>query len=57
MFKGEFTERQRLKYEIAIELGYGDKLMRGGWGQLTAREAGRIGGLMAAYVRHSKEEP
>lgn len=35
-----------LKYEVAMELGLGDKLSRVGWGGLTAEETGRIGGIM-----------
>lgn len=36
-----------LKYEIAMELGLGDKLSKVGWGGLTAEETGRIGGIIA----------
>ncbi len=35
-----------LKYEIADELGLLEKVERLGWRGLTARESGRIGGLM-----------
>lgn len=37
---------EKLKYEIASELGYLDKVMATGWKSLTAKESGRIGGLM-----------
>ncbi|MCL2855837.1 MAG: alpha/beta-type small acid-soluble spore protein [Defluviitaleaceae bacterium] len=43
----------RLKYEIAQELGLLDKIEEGGWKTLTARESGKIGGLMAK--RRKKE--
>jgi len=36
-----------MKYEIAEELGLLDKVKEGGWKNLTARESGRIGGIMA----------
>ena len=36
----------KLKYEIAEELGYLDKVMKTGWKSLTAKESGRIGGLI-----------
>jgi len=36
-----------MKYEIAQELGLLDKVHAGGWKSLTAKESGRIGGLMA----------
>ncbi|WP_315080876.1 small, acid-soluble spore protein, alpha/beta type [uncultured Clostridium sp.] len=46
----ELTEaekmREKLKYEIAEELGLGDKVDKEGWGGLSAEETGRIGGLM-----------
>ncbi|HKM00257.1 MAG TPA: small, acid-soluble spore protein, alpha/beta type [Mobilitalea sp.] len=38
---------EELKYEIASELGYLDKVMSTGWKSLTAKESGRIGGLMS----------
>lgn len=38
--------REKLKYEIAGELGLDDKVDKYGWGALTAEETGRIGGLM-----------
>ena len=34
------------KYEIAEELGLLDKVLEGGWKSLSAKETGRIGGLM-----------
>ena len=37
---------EKLKYEIAEELGYMDKVMTTGWKSLTAKESGRIGGLI-----------
>lgn len=39
--------REKLKYEVAEELGLGDKVSRYGWSGLTAEETGRIGGIMA----------
>ena len=38
--------REKLKYEIADELGLRDKVESLGWGGLTAEETGRIGGIM-----------
>jgi small acid-soluble spore protein F (minor alpha/beta-type SASP) len=47
----ELTEeeqmREKMKYEIAEELGLTDKVRKEGWGGLSAGETGRIGGLMA----------
>ncbi len=39
--------KERLKIEIAEELGLADKIRRDGWGQLSATETGRIGGILA----------
>ncbi len=33
-----------LKFEIASELGLGDKVIENGWRSLSAKESGRIGG-------------
>ncbi|OBR94532.1 small, acid-soluble spore protein, alpha/beta type [Clostridium ragsdalei P11] len=38
--------REKLKYEIAEELGLKDKVNSSGWSSLTAEETGRIGGMM-----------
>ena len=43
---GNLTPEQT-KYEIAQELGILDKVLEGGWKSLSAKETGRIGGLMA----------
>lgn len=38
--------REKIKYEIADELGLSDKVREVGWGGLSAEETGRIGGIM-----------
>lgn len=54
----ELTEleklREKLKYEIADELGLKDKVDKHGWGGLTAEETGRIGGIMTRRKRELK---
>ena len=45
---------EKLKYEIAEELGLIDKVLAGGWKSLTAKESGRIGGLMTKKRREDK---
>ncbi|MGF0032069.1 small, acid-soluble spore protein, alpha/beta type [Bariatricus sp. SGI.154] len=42
----ELTQEEKLKYEIAEELGLLDKVMQEGWKSLSSKETGRIGGLM-----------
>lgn len=44
--RGELSEEESLKYEIAEELGILDKVLESGWKSLSAKETGRIGGLM-----------
>lgn len=47
---------ETLKYEIAQELGYLDKVMATGWKSLTAKESGRIGGIMTKKKREEKKQ-
>lgn len=42
----QLTPQEQLKYEIAEELGLMDKVLESGWKSLSAKETGRIGGLM-----------
>lgn len=46
--------REKIKYEIAEELGLKDKVDAKGWGGLTAEETGRIGGIMTKRKRMMK---
>ncbi len=45
------SEDQKMKLEIAEELGLLDKVQRDGWKSLSAKETGRIGGLMTKRKR------
>ncbi len=36
-----------LKYEVACELGLGEKVGKLGWKSLSAKETGRIGGMVS----------
>ena len=47
---------EKLKYEIAEELGYLDKVMATGWKSLTAKESGRIGGLITKRKNELKNQ-
>lgn len=46
-----------MKYEIAAELGLFDKVMKDGWQSLTARETGKIGGMVTQRKKAQKENP
>lgn len=37
---------EMMKYEIAKELGLFDQVLKEGWGSLSAKETGRIGGMI-----------
>lgn len=53
--KKESTPDDIMKMEIAEELGLMDKVEKLGWGGLTAKETGRIGGLMTAKKKKRKK--
>ena len=48
------SPQDQLKFEIAQELGLESKVIEGGWRSLTAKERGRIGGLITK--REMKQE-
>lgn len=48
------TLDQKMKLEIASELGLLDQVQRDGWKSLTSKETGRIGGLMTKKKRQMK---
>lgn len=54
----ELTEaeklREKIKYEIAEELGLTDKVKLYGWSTLTSEETGRIGGIMTKRKKDLK---
>lgn len=52
----ENTLENKMKYEIAKELGLLDKIKDVGWGGLTAKESGRIGGLMTVRKKANKKK-
>ena len=47
----ELTEEERMKYEVAEELGLLDKVLKEGWRALTSKETGKIGGLVTKKRR------
>lgn len=50
------TEQEKLKYEIAQELGLMDKVNKMGWKSLTAKETGKIGGLMTKRKKEAEKK-
>lgn len=49
----KLKEEEQEKWEIALELGLFDKVVESGWKSLTARESGKIGGILSS--RKGKE--
>ena len=45
------TTEEKVKYEIAEELGLLDRVLKDGWKSLSAKETGRIGGIMTRKKR------
>lgn len=47
---------EKLKYEIAEELGLMDKVMQDGWKSLSAKDTGRIGGIITKRKKQMRTE-
>ena len=52
----ELTQEEKVKYEIAEELGLLDRVLADGWRSLSSKETGRIGGLLARRKRELKKK-
>jgi len=48
------NENDIIKLAIAEELGLSEKIAQTGWKSLTARESGKIGGIMAKRKKLKK---
>lgn len=48
----DLTTEQKMKYEIAKELGLYEQVIEKGWQSLSAKQTGKIGGMM---TRRKKE--
>ena len=55
----QVEESDRMKYEIAEELGLLEKVQKGGWKSLSSRETGKIGGILSTRqkAQAKKERP
>lgn len=47
---------EKLKYEIAEELGLLDRVLDEGWKSLSSKETGRIGGMITRRKRQGKQQ-
>jgi hypothetical protein len=50
----ELTEEEKMKYEVAAELGLLDRVLKDGWKSLTSKETGKIGGLVTKKRREMR---
>ena len=50
------SREEKMKYEIAGELGLLDRVMENGWKSLTAKETGRVGGILARRRKAIRSE-
>ena len=49
------TTDEKMKYEIAEELGLLDQVLQNGWKSLSSKETGRIGGLITKKRREASK--
>lgn len=47
---------EKMKYEVAEELGLLDQVLSQGWRSLTSKETGRIGGIVTRKKRERQKE-
>lgn len=52
----ELSPEEKLKYEIAEELGLLDRVLENGWKTLSSKETGRIGGLVTKRRRSMSDD-
>lgn len=50
----QLPKKEQIKYEIAEEIGVVDKVFANGWRSLSAKESGRIGGILASRSKHTQ---
>ncbi|WP_251389568.1 small, acid-soluble spore protein, alpha/beta type [Mediterraneibacter agrestimuris] len=49
-------QEEKLKYEIAEELGLLDRVLQDGWKSLSSKETGRIGGLVTKRRKEKRSK-
>ncbi len=47
----KIAPEEKVKYEMAKELGLYDQVITKGWGSLSAKQTGKIGGMIAGRKR------
>lgn len=49
--KKPLTPQEKAKLKVARELGLYEQVRQGGWGNLSAKECGRVGGMLSKKLR------
>lgn len=52
----KITEEEKLKYEVAEELGLLNRVLEQGWRSLSAKETGRIGGIVSKRKQKNTQD-
>ena len=52
----EMSREEKMKDEVAEELGLLDRVLEDGWKTLSAKETGRIGGLVTKRKREEQKK-
>lgn len=52
----KMSREEQMKYEIAQELGLLNQVLEEGWKTLSAKETGRIGGIMNRRRKQKEKE-
>ena len=56
IYLNNLEPEEKIKYEVAEELGLLDRVLDQGWKSLTSKETGRIGGLVTKRKREEKRD-
>ncbi len=52
----QIKPEEKIKYEIAKELGLYEQVIERGWGSLSAKQTGKIGGMIAKMKKSAEEK-
>ena len=54
IYLNNLEPEEKMKYEVAEELGLLDRVLSEGWKSLTSKETGRIGGIVTKKKREKQ---
>lgn len=52
--KKPLTPQEKAKLKVARELGLYEQVRDGGWGSLSAKECGQVGGILSKKIREKE---